>query len=682
MSWSYRPSLDGLRTLAMYMIVLFHAGVAWAEGGFIAVNLFFVLSGYLVTNVILSEMDRTGTLRLGDFYARRVRRLLPAAVVAIVGISLVFLLVTPVVRRLAIIGDAQSALLYVANWRFIQQSNDYFATDVDKSPFLHFWTLGIEEQFYFIFPIVLLLLARASRRWVMFAGLSVIFLLSLGSQLYWARVDEMHAYYGTDARLYQLVAGALLAVAFRNWPVRVSRRSASLTAGAGMLAFLVLSASIIDLSQSMRGIVGTVACTLLIGGLMLVEDQPLGRLLSRPVPVYLGQISYATYLWHWPAILVLEMVLEIGPVTLSIIAAVLATAMASASAELLEMPIRKSKVLDRFRWRTVLVGVTTSALLAVTVVPYVLEKDRPPALAAVTEVPAQQVAAPTPSGGQESDGSEPKSTPSHESMPTKVDWKKIEKDKGEEHTCTAANPKKCTVVKGSGPHILLVGDSHAQMLTRMFTSLAEDHDLTLSLNIVGGCPWQENLKNIQVAPARRDDCTRARVDWYDEVLPEISPDLVVLASLPRDGSAHLEVRDRKDEPLERAMLRGTRRTLEKIQKTSSRALMIQSVIVPTSFKPNDCLTTTQDPARCAVPAPTRNRPSDGFYLAAAADSPNLFTVNLNPVFCPSSPVCHPVVDGEIVWRDKHHIAPEFAAKQRQKVWRLIRRTGVLDDIAA
>ena len=130
-SWAYRPSLDGLRMLAMYLIILFHTQVPWIQGSFIAVNLFFVLSGYLVTNVVLTEMERTGRLDLGRFYARRVRRLLPAALVAIIGISLVFLLVAPVVRRVGLVGDAQSSLLYVANWRFIGQANDYFAPNVD-----------------------------------------------------------------------------------------------------------------------------------------------------------------------------------------------------------------------------------------------------------------------------------------------------------------------------------------------------------------------------------------------------------------------------------------------------------------------------------------------------------------------------------------------------------------------
>jgi hypothetical protein len=505
----------------------------------------------------------------------------------------------------------------------------------------------------------------------------VIFLASLASQIYWAGVNEMYAYFATDARLYQLVAGALLAVGFRLWQVQLSRWTASTIAGVGMLAFLVLSLSVIEMSISLRGIIGTVACTMLIAGLMQAEDQPLGRILSRPTPVYLGKISYATYLWHWPAILVLQMVFEIGPLAMSVIAAVLATAMAAASAELVEMPIRKSQFLNRFGWRTVTVGVTTSVLVAVAVVPWVLEKDRRPAIAVTGEVPVAPVAA-----TQKAQGAAESPKPGDTSLPEDVDWRKVEEDKGVERSCDASDVDGCTVVEGSGPHVLLVGDSHAQMLTTMFMALAEEQDFTLSLNVVGGCPWQEGLTNVQVAPELQQDCTDARVGWYDDVLPELSPDIVVIANFPRDGSPHLKRRDGKKEPSNRAILRASRATLEKIEATSARALLIESMIVPSSFKPNDCLTSTDDPEQCTVLASPKNRPSDGIYLASAAESDHVYTVDLNPAFCPAAPVCHPVVDGEVVWRDKHHLAPTYAQKQRKEAWRLIRRTGVVDDVAS
>ena len=153
--YAYRPALDGVRTLAVYLVLLFHTGMAWMAGGFVGVDVFFVLSGFLVTHVLLSEADSSGTIDLGRFYARRVRRLLPAALVVVVATCAVWTLVLSVVRRLQLVGDAQSALLYVANWRFLAQQQDYFASEVDQSPFLHFWSLAIEEQYYVLYPALL-----------------------------------------------------------------------------------------------------------------------------------------------------------------------------------------------------------------------------------------------------------------------------------------------------------------------------------------------------------------------------------------------------------------------------------------------------------------------------------------------------------------------------------------------
>ena len=155
--WSHRPALDGVRTIAVYLVVLYHAGLSFLPGGFVGVDVFFVLSGYLVTNVLLTEIESTGRVHLRRFYARRVRRLLPAAVVTIVIVCVLSVLVLPQLTREGLVDDARAALLYVANWHFLGDATDYFAESVDQSPFLHFWSLAIEEQFYVAFP------ARAGR---------------------------------------------------------------------------------------------------------------------------------------------------------------------------------------------------------------------------------------------------------------------------------------------------------------------------------------------------------------------------------------------------------------------------------------------------------------------------------------------------------------------------------------
>ena len=150
----YRPHLDGLRAVAVYLVVLFHAGIGRFDGGFIGVDVFFVLSGFLVTQLLLRDLAGAGSIRFARFYARRFRRLLPAAFVALVVTALLFVAVDPV-EALASVRSFQAAFLYSANWYFIGASTDYFGADVATNPVLHFWSLAVEEQFYLVWPLLL-----------------------------------------------------------------------------------------------------------------------------------------------------------------------------------------------------------------------------------------------------------------------------------------------------------------------------------------------------------------------------------------------------------------------------------------------------------------------------------------------------------------------------------------------
>jgi peptidoglycan/LPS O-acetylase OafA/YrhL len=360
----HRSDLDGLRTVAVYLVLMFHAGLSWFAGGYVGVDMFFCLSGFLVTSVLMTELQTTGSLRVGRFYSRRVRRLLPAAVVVVIATCLTFMLLWSVVRRASIVGDAVSALLYYANFHFLSATGDYFATDIDKSPFLHFWSLSIEEQFYAFFPVLLLLLyrfGRSRRRYVVLGGLGFLMVVSLADQIWFASRNVDRAYYGTDTRLYQLLAGALLTGVFAFTSRRMRRGHAHLLAVAGIVGVVVVATGVVDLSPSWRGIGATAGSILLLGGLAQAEGSPLSRLLALKPMAYLGRISYGTYLWHWPVIVALKTVLDAGPLPIALLAFAIASGLAALSAELLELPIRRTPRLDPVTWPVVVAGLAASA---------------------------------------------------------------------------------------------------------------------------------------------------------------------------------------------------------------------------------------------------------------------------------------------------------------------------------
>ena len=663
MKWTYQPALDGVRAFAMYLIIPFHAGMYTVGNGFMAVDIFFVLSGFLVTNVMLHEIRSTGRLDIGRFYARRVRRLLPAAMTVVVATAAVFVLISTVVRRMPLVADAQSALLYVANWRFLANENDYFATDVDRSPYMHFWSLAIEEQYYFIFPLLLVgLLALArGRRWVLPVGLTVVMLASLGAQMFWMVHDPAHAYYGTDARLYQLMAGVLLALFMLSG---ASRRWRPWTAPVGAIALLVLATQLVDVNTSVRNMLATVASLMLVGGLYVASTGWSSRLFSMRIPVYLGQISYGTYLWHWPVLLVLSEFLDARPLVLTVLTAVVGTALAALSFEVVESPVRRARALDGFRWTVLGAGVVASALVAVLVVPPVLGSERRPVLM---------------SGGP-STVLDTEARGGDRRVPNDLDFRAISEDIGERHTCPD-DPEDCRVVEGAGLRVVLLGDSKARMLEPMFVALAREHDLDLWADIQEGCPWQVDLRNGNRPPDEQQACVSSRRRWYEQTLEQIEADLVVVVSNGYDNparhGAYIERASGSDSGLAEVLLETTEESLAAVADAGATAVVVRNIF-EADQDPLDCLAAATRESQCLVPAPARDRPTDSIYDVAAVRSDRVFTLDLNPLICPGAPLCRPILGGTVVWRDRNHITAALGVELREQVWNLLADSGALD----
>ncbi len=376
------PALDGLRGLAVIGVLLFHSGFDWAKGGYLGVSTFFTLSGFLITNLLVREWDSHGAIRLGGFWTRRFRRLLPAAIVTILATGLVFWrLGTPEQLhnlRLDMIG----ALGYVANWRFYFAGTSYGSLFAAPSPLQHFWSLAIEEQFYLFFPpIVIVLMRIGGRRILSFAvGLATIASIALSMFL---RANTDRVYYGTDTRVSELLIGVLLAL----WWSAPSRRPSHTDE---------LNSDIS--SRSLIGdTVGIAALVAMFGAWWRVsETSPLlprggfpfyalctaaiiaagtrrglvTRILSFSALRSAGLISYGLYLYHWPVFLVLsESRIGWSPWPLFALRMCVTITLACVSYFLLEMPIRRGRLFTTGR-SALTAGISAAlvvTLLAVTI---------------------------------------------------------------------------------------------------------------------------------------------------------------------------------------------------------------------------------------------------------------------------------------------------------------------------
>jgi peptidoglycan/LPS O-acetylase OafA/YrhL len=377
----YQPALDGLRALAILTIMLFHGQVPWPRGGYLSVDLFFVLSGFLITTLLVAEWRARGRIDLASFWSGRARRLLPALLALLAGIAVYAALLAPAARLAAVRWDALSTLLYVANWRFAFTHLSYFDQFGDASPLTHMWTLGIEEQYYLVWPLLViagLRLAKGNLRallaWTLAAALGSATLMAL---LYRPGEDPSRLYYGTDTRAPALLLGGALAflLALRGGdagplPPRLVL-ALTLAGFGGYLAMLVL---IPDTAHWMY-LGGFLAAALGCAATIAVATQRGGwvqRLFSVwPLP-QIGRISYGLYLWHWPIYVVLspERTHLHGTALLALRFAATFVA-ANLSYHLLELPVRRGVLRRRRLARPVTAGAfaAVAALLVVSTGP-------------------------------------------------------------------------------------------------------------------------------------------------------------------------------------------------------------------------------------------------------------------------------------------------------------------------
>jgi peptidoglycan/LPS O-acetylase OafA/YrhL len=542
----YQPALDGVRAVAVVMVLLFHGGIGWMGGGYIGVSVFFTLSGYLITSLLLAESDATGTVRVAAFLGRRARRLLPASAACIVGVA--------VCSRYGLLDgvahlerDLLGAAFQVQNWVLLASGESY--TDVlatiggQRSPLEHYWSLAIEEQFYWMWPVVFGWLATRHRARLAGRLAAMTAITAAAAPLIAVVWGGDAAYWATPARLAEILVGAWLAVVIAGRPLGRGWDSiAPLALGTLVVAAVALPA---DGGLMYRGglpVVG-VASALLIAGLQ-VPGRSRSLLSWRPL-VGLGRISYGVYLFHWPIYVILDEA-RTGTAGVSLLALRLtATGVAATvSYVLIERPIRGAD------WgpRPTLAGalaVTSAIALGAVVVPTTIAGDywraRPDDIAALvataSTVPSPSTALPISSAP---------AVPRSESPPVSRVDKEVAASPpsapsiaaGPTTTTATTNTTTPIVPIATGPvRVLVVGDSTAEALGVGLVGWAAANPqlAEVRLAVSPGCGF---VRGGEVASDEDvpfgERCDGILEDVVPTTLVEFRPDVVLLLSTSRD----------------------------------------------------------------------------------------------------------------------------------------------------
>jgi peptidoglycan/LPS O-acetylase OafA/YrhL len=496
----YRPDIDGLRAIAVLGVVLFHAGVQPLTGGFTGVDVFFVISGYLISSIIIKEIRR-GDFSLTTFYERRIRRILPAfLVVVLFSAVLAYLLLLP--RDFESFGKSLAAAgLSLSNILFWKESG-YFDSSAELKPLLHTWSLGVEEQFYLFFPLLLLLISRFfKQRWVgwILAIAAVSFLLSIWG----VRYQPSAAFYWLPTRAWELALGGLLAMGAipliqqRHW------RELEGLLGLGLIAWGMF---VLSPESAFPGANALFPC---VGAAMVIHagsggSTMAGYLLSWRPLVLIGLISYSLYLWHWP-LLVFAKYYLVRPLSVLETAGVIMVALIAAtlSWHFVERPFRKHKArIDR---RTVFVGGVAATAVVVSIGAWAVIKQGVP-----DRLPAEVV--------KLASGADDVSMSSRACMERNKRWKEGE------GLCVIGE-------EGAKPSFVVLGDSHAGALMPGIALAAKEHGQAGLHAAMQSCPPLDGVANRNDETGR--NCIRFRegIVKQIEAMPEIQK-VVLIARWP------------------------------------------------------------------------------------------------------------------------------------------------------
>ena len=609
--------IQGLRALAAILVVVFHAH--FLPGGFIGVDIFYVISGYLITGLILREIDSTGRLDVKAFYQRRIRRLLPTSVFVLFITALIAWLILPPINRSTLGRDFFAAATYMSNYLFAWWQNDYQNLGATPSPFIHYWSLAVEEQFYLLWPIFLIFLARKSKR-VVFIGIAASTAASLILSIIFTQLTPIWAFYSLPTRAWELGFGALLVflptTAFKNrfmpW-----------------LAIAALIYSVLNFNEN-TPFPGKMALLPVLATAVLlatVRNWPpaFNALSNNRLSQWLGSISYPLYLWHWPA-LVLPSVALGRPLNFveRILCILLTVLLADLTSRYVEQPIRYSKINARATFTGAIAITIISALMGITI-----------------SSTASSVI--TTSGA----------------TVQKFDFARV-----------TAKPKvnddKCHVTHGgsvSGPctygdlnskvTIVLYGDSHAAQWFPALEKLAIKYSFKLISLTKSACPSTDSVRPDDGA-FKMADCAKWRKNSLKRIA-QIHPEAVIASSFQyfTPPAGYTDWDKWWDD--------GQRKLLAEVSKSTAHPIYIGDTPHPRENIP-DCLST-----RVA-------QSCDSTRKSPLRIVPGFEGIDPTPWLCAA--ICPAIIDGIVAYRDASHISVDMSLALVPKLEAALKSKGL------
>jgi peptidoglycan/LPS O-acetylase OafA/YrhL len=684
----FRGDVAGLRAVAVGLVLLFHAGLPYLPGGFVGVDVFFVISGFLITGQLVKEIERTGRVSLTGFYARRAKRILPAAAVVLIATAVAARFVLPRARWEEVGGDLVAAATYIVNWRFAERSIDYLASDDPPSPVQHFWSLAVEEQFYLVWPLLIiavLLVARLLRtrsvRPILWLGLALVAVPSFAWSIVQSAASPDRAFFVSTTRMWELAVGA--GVALLGLGVARIPRGVAIVLGWSGLAAIGASAVLITEGTRWPGYAAALptlgSAAIIAAGLSAGPAGPVALLGTRPFR-WVGDLSYSLYLWHWPMLVLATA--HWGGLSL---ARGLAVAAASAipawiTYRLVENPLRYSRAVSgsprlalSLGGNFTLVGICAGLALLV-MSPTVPGSDPgqgggggPAAAVPGGFAPGAAVLAASP-GAERPPVPErfdfitpdPLRAPWDLPVSTRACFQQIPEP--ELIWCTYGNPNGKTTVA-------LVGDSKMDQWLPAFQVLAAQYDWRLDVAFKGACPFMS-------APALRGrgeepytSCTAWNRSLLDRLVKE-RPDYVVTSH----GS--WLAADANGEPSVDAMAAGMRRSWQELDEVGTKVILMANNGGPTRDM-MACVDENREKLSVCTFDRARLAADDAYRTQrkAVEGVAEVKMIDMFDVICPTVR-CPAVIGNVLIYRKGSHITATYVATTAPQLARKLAAAGM------